>query len=107
MIQRTIFRQSRSFASSLRAGQTSSFIQPQSRLAAISFAPSSQRSLAARWYSSEPEKKDGEETKESEVTADDPVKKELEVKNREIIDLKVYCCPSNICHLESDHYFAG
>jgi hypothetical protein len=48
--------------------------------------------LGRRWQSTEAEKTDGSppsEAKPVEATEEDPTKKELEAKNKEIIDLKV------------------
>lgn len=58
---------------------------------------------AARWYSTEPEpKKDAGASEagqgaESESEAVDPVKKELEAKNKEILDLKVRTATFVVC----------
>jgi molecular chaperone GrpE len=69
----------------------------QSRPGSIAFAPASKPLIASRWYATEPESKDkaGETAtaegngKEVEDGAEDPAKKELDAKNREVIDLKV------------------
>lgn len=90
MMQRSLFRQSRSLASCLSSSAQPSLARPQLRAAAIKFAPAARPALASRWYSSEPEKKEGEEKKDAEPTVD-PLKKELEAKDKEIIDLKVCC----------------
>jgi molecular chaperone GrpE len=66
----------------------------------VAFAPVSRPVLASRFYATEPESKDAQgETATAEANgngaeaeAEDPLKKELEAKNKEIIDLKV-CCP--------------
>jgi len=103
MIQRTLFRQSRALSSfttsSSRTAATTPLSKPQFRTAPnfSAVSASSRRALGSfsgrRWYSSEPEaKKEGEETtKENDKAAaeEDPVKKELEAKNKEIIELKV------------------
>jgi molecular chaperone GrpE len=90
MIQRTLLRQTRALSSSIRSAPRSSLTRsqflPANRLAARPLASS-------RWYATEPEAKaDGEaaaaEGKTEEKT-EDPVKKELEAKDKEIIDLKV------------------
>ncbi|RDW82269.1 hypothetical protein BP6252_03381 [Coleophoma cylindrospora] len=85
MIQRAIIRQSRALGSCVRSTPTRSLARPQFRPANISLA----RPAAARWYATEPEA----EAKKSEgdkvaAEAEDPVKKELEAKNKEIIELK-------------------
>lgn len=50
------------------------------------------RQSAVRWYSSEPEAKKDEEVKKDEKSeGEDPAKKELEAKNKEILELKVSC----------------
>ncbi|TVY80993.1 GrpE protein-like protein, partial [Lachnellula suecica] len=88
MIQRTLLRQTRALSSSIRPAARTALSRPQflpaNRLAARPLASS-------RWYATEPEaKKDGEAAAEgkAEETAEDPAKKELEAKNKEIIDLK-------------------
>jgi len=55
--------------------------------------------LGARWYSSEPEVKKEEETKDasSSSVVEDALKVEMEKKDREIIDLKV-CSSSSFHH---------
>lgn len=91
MIPRTLFRQSRTLSSSIRAAPRTSLATSQFRSSHLPLAQSS-RLGTARWYSSEPEaKKDGEAGKEGEksVGVEDATKKELEAKNKEIIDLKV------------------
>lgn len=65
----------------------------------VAFAPASRPLAAARFYATEPESKaegaaaegngKDEKTNGAEAEAEDPVKKELESKNKEIIDLKV------------------
>lgn len=95
MIQRTLLRQTRALSSSIRSAPRSSLSRsqflPANRLAARPLASS-------RWYATEPEaKKEGEAAAASEgkpeEKAEDPVKKELEAKDKEILDLKV-CAPS-------------
>jgi len=99
MIQRTLFRQSRSLASCLRTSSNPSLSRSQF-LSASRIAPSSLRPISTRWYSTEPEKKNAEdqkgESKESDAPAVDPAKKELEAKDKEIVDLKVCCQISTI-----------
>lgn len=90
MIQRTLLRVSRASSSSFASipKSATSLSRPQFR-PQIAARISASRQLSARWYSSEPEaKKEGEE-KVAEAQAEDPAKKELEAKNREIIELKV------------------
>ena len=101
MIQRTLFRQSKSLASCLRASPQQSLSRSQfhsaTRIASSSLRPIS----ASRWYSTEPEKKNAEEnkgeTKDADAPAADLAKKELEAKDKEIIELKV-CCPTLITY---------
>jgi len=72
------------------------FTAPTSRLyhfPPVRISPLQAR-IAPRGYSTEAEAKDGESaeaaiTGASEAKDEDPTKKELEAKNREIIDLKV------------------
>ena len=93
MIQRTLLRQSRALSSSIRSAPRTALSRsqliPANRLAARPLA-------SARWYATEPEaKKDGEAAAaegKAEEKAEDPVKKELEAKEKEIIDMKV-CLP--------------
>jgi molecular chaperone GrpE len=91
MIQRTLLRQTRALSSSIRSAPraplTRSQFLPANRLAARPLASS-------RWYATEPEaKNDGEAAAAAEGKAEekteDPVKKELEAKDKEIVDLKV------------------
>lgn len=87
MIQRTLLRQSRVLSSSIRsAAPRTSLASPQFRPTPISLGAS--RQAASRWYSSEPEAKKAEEA-EKKTEDVDPVKKELEAKNKEILELKV------------------
>ncbi|KAG9249028.1 putative GrpE protein like protein, mitochondrial [Calycina marina] len=92
MISRTVARQSRSLTSCLRTSSKPSLPHSQFNTA-TRIAPSSCRPISAtRWYSSESEKKsDGEqktELKENEASVADPLKKELQAKDKEIIELK-------------------
>ncbi|KAH8687633.1 putative GrpE protein like protein, mitochondrial [Tricladium varicosporioides] len=86
MIQRTFLRQSRAFSSSVRSATKAPLLRSQ-------FLPTN-RSLArptaaSRWYATEPEAKKVDETKEEGKNGEeDPVKKELEAKSKEITDLK-------------------
>jgi hypothetical protein len=98
MIPRTLFRQTRALSSSIRTVPRSSLARPQFRPSNLSLAQAS-RLATSRWYTTEPETKKAEgdaaaasaETKTEEKTSEgeDPARKELEAKNREIIDLKV------------------
>jgi molecular chaperone GrpE len=99
MIPRTLLRQTRAVSSSIRAAPRSSLARPQFRQSNLSFAPAS-RPAPSRWYSTEPETKkaEGDATAEPKTEgksgeAEDPAKKELEAKNKEIIDLKVMPLP--------------
>jgi hypothetical protein len=91
MIQRTLLRQSRVFSSSLRFTPRTSLARPQflpqTSLASIS---RTRPLTSSRWYSTEPEARNAEgEAAPAAAEAADPVKKELEEKNKEILDLKV------------------
>merc|ERR1711977_676722 len=88
MIQRTLLRQSRVLSSSVRsAAPRTSLARPQFRPAPTALGVS--RQAAIRWYSSEPEAKKDEEVKKDEKSeGEDPAKKELEAKNKEILELK-------------------
>ncbi|CAL3973474.1 hypothetical protein PZA11_005705 [Diplocarpon coronariae] len=85
MIQRTLLRHSMRLAHST----------PRTSLARPQFRPAFSRPAAAvaRWYSAESEAKSEEAKKddvkkEEDKSAEDPAKKELEAKNKEIIELK-------------------
>jgi len=104
MIPRTLFRQGRALSSSIRTVPYSSLAQPQVRPSNLAFAPASRRATS-RWYSTEPETKKAEgeaaadadtKTEGKNAEAEDLAKKELEAKNREIIDLKVALLPSHL-----------
>ncbi|KAF8852679.1 GrpE-domain-containing protein, partial [Acephala macrosclerotiorum] len=91
MIQRTLLRQSRALSSSIRSSPRASLARPQFRPSPA--FPTSQRIASSRWYSSETEAKKEGDAAEAKgdgkaAEAEDPVKKELEAKNKEIIDLK-------------------
>ncbi|KUJ13286.1 GrpE-domain-containing protein [Mollisia scopiformis] len=95
MIPRTLLRQSRALSSSIRSSPRGSLARPQFRPSNLALPTSSQRiSSSSRWYSSESteaKKEDNAADSKSETKngeAEDPVKKELEAKNKEIIDLK-------------------
>ncbi|KAE8444430.1 hypothetical protein EG329_000521 [Mollisiaceae sp. DMI_Dod_QoI] len=93
MIPRTILRQLRALSSSIRPVSRASLARPQFRPSNLAF-PTSQRLASSRWYSSESTeaKKEGDaaetKTEAKNGEAEDPVKKELEAKNKEIVDLK-------------------
>lgn len=98
MFQRTIFRQAQAARSALAASTSTSTAplafrrtsQLQTRLPAA-YRPFARP--ASRLYSTENngEKKEAPQEAEAEAAenAEDPVRKELEEKNKEIIDLKV------------------
>lgn len=92
MFQRTLLRQ---LTSAARPAPRASLIQKPFQNSRISLAASSRPIASARCYSSEPDaKKDGEEKAEKSEKVEeveDPVKKELEAKKAEVIDLKVRC----------------
>lgn len=93
MIQRTLLRQSRALGSCIKSTPRLSLAQPQfQKPAANAFVRS-----AWRGYATEPEasKAEGDKNGKTEAKngeAEDPVKKELEAKNKEIVELKV-CLP--------------
>ncbi|MCJ1407982.1 Mitochondrial matrix cochaperone [Ptychographa xylographoides] len=103
MIQRSLFRQSRAIGSKLShtpSLQSARLYSPPTRIAPL---PTS-RAFASRWYSSGSDTTnppttnpatspaDSSETSASEAETvpepEDPVKRELEAKNKEVIDLK-------------------
>ncbi|PQE32941.1 putative heat shock MGE1 precursor protein [Rutstroemia sp. NJR-2017a WRK4] len=99
MIQRTLLRQSsRALSSSIRASASRQATRSQFRSNTPLIAQAASRQFQGRrWYATEPEakkdetegeKKEGEEKSDSKQEVEDPTKKELEAKNREIIDLK-------------------
>lgn len=99
MFQRTIFRQAQAARSALTpsasktltplALRRTSLLQTQLPTVTRPFA----RQPARRFYSTEGEQKDavkeGEAPKEGEAVNEDPMQKELEEKNKEILELKV------------------
>lgn len=93
MIQRILLRQSGALGSCIHRSPRTSLARSQFRRTNLSFSPSSRAFSASRWLGAESEakKEEGEAaTKEGENGEEkDPVKKELEAKNKEIIDLKV------------------
>lgn len=67
---------------------------PQSQLLSRRMPSPIRAQVSARWYASEADKskESGDasaEAKDGKAAEEDPAKKELEAKNREIIDLKV------------------
>lgn len=99
MIQRTLLRQSKALGSCIRSAPRSSLVRPQfQKPAANSFARS-----AWRGYATEPEasKAEGDKTEAKNGEAEDPAKKELEAKNKEIVELKVCLPPPPSTGIES------
>lgn len=94
MIQRTLLRQSRSLAPCTRSIPRTSLARPQF-LPSNTVAPLLRPVVASRRYATETEAKkdaaaetkDGK-SKQTEGEVADPLKKELEAKEKEIIDLK-------------------
>ena len=107
MISRTVFRQSKALASCMRSASRQSLARPQFRSAIISFPSTSRQISQLRRYSTEPEaKKEGEaaaaaETNGKAEETEDPLKKELEAKSKEIIELKV-CRPISPADSETE-----
>lgn len=91
MIQRTLLRQARAVASRNQSVPRNLLTGSQFRTGNVAFAQAA-RPLAARFYATEPESKT--DAAENGAQEADPLKKELEAKNKEIIDLKV---SSRIC----------
>jgi molecular chaperone GrpE len=93
MIQRTLLRQSRALGSCIRSTPKASLARPQFQVARQNLNAFS-RPAASRWYATEPEaKKEGEAAEGKSAEAEDPVNKELEAKNKEIVELKVGATP--------------
>ncbi len=97
MIPRILLRQARAASSRIQTTPRSSLARPQFRQSNLSFALAS-RPATSRWYSTEPNTKTTEGAAEAKPEekigeAEDPAKKELEAKNKEIIDLKVTPLP--------------
>ena len=93
MIKRSLLGQSRNFCARSRYTPAVSHIRSQTTLLRIR---SLQGKIGARYYSSAGVHNDGAtsdgaavETSQSEIEDNDPMKKDLEFKNKEIIDLKV------------------
>lgn len=93
MIQRKFLRQSRAFCANSRFIPSASAIKFQK---SPLYVHSLQERIAVRYYSSADTPKDSAspdaaavEDSQSDVKDDDPVKRDLEFKNKEIIDLKV------------------
>jgi molecular chaperone GrpE len=91
MISRTVFRQSKALAACVRSTSKPLLARPQFRPASLAFASASRPISSARWYSTESEVKEGEAaaTGQSAQEAEDPIKKELNAKDKEITELKV------------------
>lgn len=91
MIQRTLLRQSRALGSYIRSAPRTSLARPQFRPTNPAFASPSRSFTASRWRGAEEgAKKEGEAAEEGlKAEQEDPVNKELEAKNKEILDLKV------------------
>jgi molecular chaperone GrpE len=97
MIQRVFLTPFRAAGASIRIASRSILLRPQYRTSNASTIQRLRPVTAARWYATEPEQHkapEGEseiagETPKGRVQADDVVKKELEDKNKEIIELKV------------------
>ena len=92
MFKRSLFRQQRAVAQSLsrtaqsqRSGYSSFAATP------LRTSPAITQRLGRRWQSTEAEKKADDAAKPDDAakTEEDPVKKELEAKSKEVIDLKV------------------
>jgi molecular chaperone GrpE len=97
MIQRTFLTPFRVAGASIRIASRSIILRPQYRTNNASIVQRLRPIPAARWYATEPEQHKapegesqiaGEAPKES-MQVEDVAKKELEAKNKEIIDLKV------------------
>jgi len=97
MIQRTFLTPFRAAGASIRIASRSTILRPQYRTNNSSIVQRLRPISAARWYATEPEQHKapeeesqiaGEAPKES-IQVDDAAKKELEAKNKEIIELKV------------------
>jgi molecular chaperone GrpE len=84
MIQRTLLRQ----AARATRSAAPRFAGPVIRPVAQPFA---QRTaiIARRGYATEGEKKEGEDAAATEASPEEQLKKEVEAKNKEIVDLKV------------------
>lgn len=97
MIQRTFLTPFRAAASSIRVASRSTLLRPQYRISNASIVQRVRPVAAARWYATEPEQRmapEGEsgiagEAQKETVQVDDIVRKELETKSKEIIELKV------------------
>lgn len=97
MIQRTFLTQFRVAGASIRLASRSTLLRPQYRIINAPIVQSLRPVAAARCYATVPEQRKAPE-EESEIAveaqkenleADDAAKKELEAKNKEIIELKV------------------
>jgi len=92
MLRQALFTNARAIRSAAVATRTSSVLRTQAQLAARP-ALASLPVRTTRWYTAEAnkegEKKEGEEAKAEEKEVEDPLKKKLEAKEKEVIDLKV------------------
>ena len=93
MIQRSLLGQSRAFCAKSRYIPTASPIRSQISTLRLR---SLQERIGARYYSSTDTPKDGAsldgaavQAPQSDIEDGDPIRKDVEFKNREIIDLKV------------------
>lgn len=110
MIQRTILRQCRVAGQVVRVSPRASLLRPQFRPHATPASQTLRQVTAARWYATEPELKnaaDGEaetagSSQSETVKAEDSSKKELEAKNKEIVDLKVCATPGSVNRYSTD-----
>ena len=108
MIQRMFNAPFRVAGASIRRAPRSNLLQPLCRNSKPSVFQRLRPASAARTYATEPEQRtasegesqiNGQAQMESEVT-DDAAKRELDAKNKEIVDLKV--CQPCICHSQSN-----
>jgi hypothetical protein len=88
MIQRTLLRQCRAAGSVARSVPRSSLLRAQFQASNVAITNFSRQATAARWYATEPESKSADAAA-SESGSEDPLKKELDAKAKEIVDLKV------------------
>lgn len=118
MLRQALFTNARAVRSAIPAASRTAFaLGAQAQQAARPAVFASLPVRTARWYSSEngkdgAEKKDGEAAKAEEgkkEEVEDPLKKKLEAKEKEVVDLKVCIFPSlsGLLHGEDrDHYFS-
>lgn len=91
MIQRTLLRQSRALTSWKQSVPRNLLTGSQFRPGNVAFAQAVRPLAAARFYATEPESKTegAAAAGNGAQEAEDPLKKQLEAKDKEIIDLKV------------------